>query len=502
MVKSIKLAGLFVFACLFLTFCLRIDKVKADVGEFPSPGGTITPGDKTDSIAMKSEDVYFDVKKNDDNTAFGFVVPEYYAHVTATFTMNNLTDQQQDQKLFFPFYTYSPYGDMQQANNANVTINDQPVDLTYVDSIFTNDQTSVAAAVFNASFTPNSDTTITVNYDIRVVNYAKSSDLVFEYMMETGSHWAGNIEHGKVTFNFPWQVSSTAPFANVNDFFTAQDGKLVWEFNNLEPDATKNIEVAFNPQVMKTWENRPGIIKNISASTMQGRFYQAENIRTGNDYPGGFVSSSAVNLLDYANDDDGWLVNQKSEAFDEWVQFNFDATYTVEELQIRTGFLSKSYDEADGSEADYYDTYRHPKTMIITYSDGSTQEIDLQNQPAEYQSIKLNNTPTTSIKLSFTNAYPGVGGGNDAFAVGRIKFANATIVETAQNQQTQDATTESPKLADYQLYLIGGAVVFIVITGTTAWFIKRKKATKLKISTKNTGESATLPDQPKKMPKD
>lgn len=496
MVKSIKISGLFALLCLFLVF-LGSSSVKADIGELPTPGGAITTGDKTDGVAMKSEDVYFDVKENTNQVTIGSAIPEYYAHVTATFTMSNLTDQQQDDQLFFPFYSNQYSGELQQSSNANITVNGQEAAATYVNDMFTNEQYDISAAVFNASFAPNSDTTIVVQYDIRAVNNAKSANLAFKYMMETGSHWAGNIGHGKVTFSFPWQISSTAPFAYVNDFFTAQDGKLVWEFDDLEPTSAQNIEVVFNPQILNAWQNRPGLIKSMSASTMEGLFYQPINIRTNNDDFGGVVSSNAVNLIDYSDDFAGWLVPQKEETFNEWVQFDLDATYTIKELQIRTGYLSSTPSEA-GSGTDYfYDTYRHPKDMIITYSDGSTQNVTLQDTPAEYQTITLNSAATTSIKLSFANAYPGVSGGNNAFGVGRVKFTDATIVETTSNQQAQNTTEQSPTSTNYQPYIIGGVVAIIIIAGTTTWVIKRKKAGKIKISPNNTGESSTLPSQPK-----
>lgn len=500
-----KLIKLLTFAIIFAAIMttVNISSAKADVGEFPSPGGTITTGDKTDAVAMKSEEVIFTVKKNDGSIKIGETTPSYYAHVKASFTMSNLTGQQQSMQLFFPFHSNSieSFGaPNSQSANITIAVNGQNVTPTYSDNIFTNSNQTVTAAIFNADFAPNADTNITVEYDLRAVNNAKSADLVLSYMMETGSHWAGNIGSGKVVFDFEQDITSKAEITSINDFFKIQDGNLVWEFTNLEPNADQNIELVFNPEIMDIWSKRPSFITNISSNHLHDKFYQPGNIRTDSSYPGGFISTSAINLLNYQTDGAGWLVpqNQGVAAFDDWVEFEFDGKYTISELQIRGGYQSYSYEDSAASDQNYFDTYRRPKTVVITYSDGSTQEVILQDQPSEYQTIALNNTQTTSLKLSFKDAYNGTGNGNGAFGVGRVKFVNVTKI--AKEQQPANQTNSTPVI-NYQPFIIGGAAAVIVIAGVTVWIIRKKRAKRINISPKNTGESATLPKQPKKAPK-
>ncbi len=69
-----------------------------------------------------------------------------------------------------------------------------------------------------------------------------------------------------------------------------------------------------------------------------------------------------------------------------------------------------------------YDTFRRPKTVAISFSDGFTQTVTLADTPKEWQVIPLPNRPTTSLRLSFLDSYPGIGEGDAYLGVGRIEL--------------------------------------------------------------------------------
>ena len=69
-----------------------------------------------------------------------------------------------------------------------------------------------------------------------------------------------------------------------------------------------------------------------------------------------------------------------------------------------------------------YDTYRRPKTVAVTLSDGTTRSVTLEDRPAEWQMIPLPSTPTSSIRLSFPDGYPGTFRGDAYLGVGRIQL--------------------------------------------------------------------------------
>lgn len=224
----------------------------ADVGELPETGGLVTPGDKTDEIRMKSERVVFSVRP-DDGT-FEAEGAEYYAHVTADFVMHNLTSKVVSKDLFFPFHSSMDLAGFRdpanawarQAKNAKVMVAGQEVQVSYTELTLST-QEQVMAGAFPVSFPAGEEIAIQIQYDVRAVNEPKSPLLSFDYLMETGSHWAGTIGSGEVRFEFPRPVESKAVFGSLNDFFQVADGDLVWQFSELEPDPSHNITVTFDP---------------------------------------------------------------------------------------------------------------------------------------------------------------------------------------------------------------------------------------------------------------
>ena len=473
--KSLKYICATLVAATLISIAIAAPNTYADVGELPTPGGSITSGDKIDSVAMKSEEVVFKIRKNDGTFDQSWV--STYAHVKATFVMSNLTDQAQTKSLFFPFHsgTWSDpqNSSMNQAKNAKVTVDGKNSSLTYKDNVFDSSGLNVASAAFSATFPAKTDTTIVVEYDLRAVNEAKSQDLGFSYMMETGSHWAGKIGQGKVVFDFEKDLDSSTPIIKINDFFNVKDGNLEWEFTDLEPTSDQNIELVFNTDTLDIWSKHPAIITRITASRMQSHVYQSANIRSYGDYPGGLVSTNAINLIDYSKDNAGWLMTQSDEKFDEWVEFTLNGKYTIKELSIRGGYLSSSFE--NNKDEKYYDTYRRPKDMTITYSDGSVQSVKLQDKPSEYQTIKLNNTETTSLRLNFKDAYDGVGGGYIAFGVGRVKLVDAVKVQEKPADTQQTADTNS---FNYLAWIIGGGAVAALLAVLGAFWVFRKKIIK------------------------
>ncbi len=431
---------------------------EADVGELPVPGGVVAPGDKTQDIQMADEDVVFKVMKNDSAFA-DKPQTTHYAHVTAKFTMRNLTQNSQTKEIFFPFFGgfQQDTGPEEQAKNVKISVNGTPATVSYKELAPYNDNGS-QVAVFNATFQPNADTNITIEYDVRAVNAAKSYGLVFSYVMETGSHWAGKIGQGRVTFDFEENIDSLAPFTQVNSFFKPENGNLVWNFKDLEPTADNNISVAFSPDILSAWSKRPSFIKDVTSSHLVSQTFVTDNVRGANDEPGGRILSEAANLFDYDQESYGWLTKTESDTVDEWVEIGLDADYTIDKLEIRSGYLDREW-----SGQDYYDTFRRPKNVTITYSDGTTQEAALQDEPSEYQTITLKDRATDKLRLSFKDYYNGVGGGNNYFGVGRIKLAGVTKV-AQEKVIPNDEAGSSSKLPWIIGSIIGVAVLAAILT--------------------------------------
>ncbi len=379
----------------------------ADVGELPEPGGLVTPGDKTDEIRMKSESVLFSVRPNDGT----FAQPEalYYAHVTADFALQSLSTKAVSKNLFFPLHlSYLPaYQDpanaeMRQAENVKVLVEGQEVQVTFAELGIPSLE-SVVAAVFPVEFAPGRETAIRVQYDVRAVNVPKASSLSFKYMMQTGSHWAGTIGSGKVIFEFWQPVDSKSAFNYVNDFFQTREGRLEWDFADLEPTPDHDITVTFEPTALETWAGRPSYVKDIQTGAPAAR---------------AISDSSLAYLLDTARTARGWIVEQPKDPGVAWLRFDLDRAHTVAGLRIRTGIPDGIWDEGRGVN----DTFRRPKTVAIGLSDGLTQTVTLEDMPGDWQIVPLPNTPTSSIRLSFLDSYPGTGRADAFLGVGRIQL--------------------------------------------------------------------------------
>jgi hypothetical protein len=389
----------------------------ADVGELPEPGGLVTPGDKTDEIRMKSESVLFSVQPNDGTF---WESAECYAHVTARFVMQNLTARAVTMTLFFPlhstldpatFETAEKFRDS-QARNVRVLVGGQEAAFTYQTLAASGEQ--LLSAVFEAAFPASADTPIHVEYDVRGVHEPKSSSVSFRYMMQTGSHWAGTIGSGRVAFQFWQEVDSKAAFDQVNSFLQAADGGLEWNIADLEPDAAHDIRVTFELAALANWAKRPSYVKDVVASGPA-----AGDIAASLVWPKG---SALADLLDSSRRERGWVVQPGQDPGGEWIELVLDRPHTVMGLRIRTGVLDRVMDFETDQTLDVYDSFRRPKTVAIALSGAMTQTVSLADTPAEWQIVLLPASPTTSIRLTCLDSYPGTSRGDAYLGVGRIEL--------------------------------------------------------------------------------
>lgn len=492
-----RFSKIFIASVLVFSIILSVNNVaRADVGELPAPGGLITTGDKNTDVSMAAENVVFKVKDN-DGVVFDKAIKQY-AHVKADFTMHNASKTKQTKKLFFPFHFMNDVSllkDMAQAKNVKVVVALQEKPVTY-QQMGLPDKSTVLSGVFDADFAPESDTNITVEYDLRAVNEGKSSDVSFKYMMQTGSQWVGSIGKGRVVFDFDKDITSNIVFSNVNDFFKIVDGNLQWDFTNLEPTAAHDITVTYDPANMATWFARPSYISDISVSNYtHGGVYISDGLRTNESMPGGKWNANPINLMDTTGTRGGWATEQKTSDVNQWVEYTFDNLYTFTGMQIRAGYQDAEWSSKDNKNVEYYDTFRRPKTMVMTFSDGSTQTVVLKDLPSQMQNVELPaGKKMNSIKLAFADAYPGVGGGNDYFGIGRINFVGAQ--KAAATTTTMKNTSLLDGLNLTNILIIGGAILggLLIGGGAVALLVRRKSAGKVKTPASTFG-SPTTPDQ-------
>ncbi|MCL4424253.1 MAG: DUF4424 domain-containing protein [Firmicutes bacterium] len=75
-----------------------------------------------------------------------------------------------------------------------------------------------------------------------------NSSVLTGYVLETGASWKGSIGKVRVSLDLgrilPFQLERVTPIG-----YRFEDGKLVWEWTELEPGSEHNIEVIFNPRL-------------------------------------------------------------------------------------------------------------------------------------------------------------------------------------------------------------------------------------------------------------
>ncbi len=437
----------FLICLAILTGLALVSPALADVGEAPAPGGLITVGDKTDEIQMKSETVTFDIRESGDK----FKYNDYYAHVTAEFTMVNLTDTDVTKQLIFPFHhaNLNYRQETEQGVLDYVQINGVPADVTYSEYQIENswsDQTiaydTIASGDFEATFPADSETSIVIKYNLRGVNEPKSQNISFQYLMHTGSHWAGVIEDGTVIFNFWKPVDDNTYFAEKNDFFTAEDGKLIWNFQNLEPEVSDDIQLSFDPTLLTAWADRPTFLGSMSSSPVsEQQIWISAGIRDDEEMPGGYYPSGPYNTLSDDTDEyRGWFFEPVAGTTSS-LTYSFNGNITLHSLDIKTGILA-------GWPGEHYNTFQRPKNVRLTFSDGTTQDVTLDDTPNQYQTVTITDKTTDSLKIEILDTYPGVGGGDQYLGIGRIQFsADASELNTNLAEQREEETQAIEKTA-------------------------------------------------------
>ncbi len=161
------------------------------------------------------------------------------------------------------------------------------------------------------------------------------------------------------------------------------------------------------------------------------------------------VSYAASNLGD-GKASSAWFEGVDGSGLNEWVQADFGAEKTITGFSIWTGWWYT---------ASQWTHYSRPKTLLVEFSDGTTQEFALQDsytpQSFELGSSKKTSTMKFKIKSNFSSdAYPDTAisevqirdTSNPAFATVRSWSASTTF--TADSDGTYEAQNVSDGIVD------------------------------------------------------
>ena len=82
----------------------------------------------------------------------------------------------------------------------------------------------------------------------------------------------------------------------------------------------------------------------------------------------------------------------------EWIRLDFDNIYTVKKIKIVNGLVNK--------KNGYYNNNR-PKSLTLQFSDGSSQNINLEDDNTGYQVVNINKIETSYVKFVINSVYYG-----------------------------------------------------------------------------------------------
>lgn len=82
----------------------------------------------------------------------------------------------------------------------------------------------------------------------------------------------------------------------------------------------------------------------------------------------------------------------------EWIRLDFDNIYTVKKIKIVNGLVNK--------KNGYYNNNR-PKSLTLQFSDGSSQNINLEDDNTGYQVVNINKVETSYVKFVINSVYYG-----------------------------------------------------------------------------------------------
>lgn len=237
---------------LIVLFLFLPSSISADIAPSSYNGLSIVPAENTE-ISMLEETV--DIFVLDEGNARPF---RYLCNVKAEFIMENGTDHSIEIMVGFPVELYSGKLDLYARNvlvkddiyNFKVTSNGTQID-------------SVSASVVNGSFKYSrpddylwfgwrqafkpGTTKILVEYSFVTTPVTGFNATQIGYSLYSGSFWKGPIGKAVVRINYPGQMSDEFISGFNPDEYTIEEDKVVWNFEEFEPDAKDNILLEFIP---------------------------------------------------------------------------------------------------------------------------------------------------------------------------------------------------------------------------------------------------------------
>jgi hypothetical protein len=243
-------------ACILTTILLLVSntQVLADISPPEPPSGTNPePGNETTNVRMVSETVLVEIDA--DNP-----LDNGYGKVTATFTMRNLGEVDEDMDVRFPLDQTIGYGNLCSApsfinptiDNLRVKVNGNAVSTqtTYqtVPVILGEEPwpttTIPCWANFPVFFPVGKDVTIEVSYTAQPYDFG---GFHYSYVLITGGGWKDTIGSADIIFQVPYELNDFNFISCFPQDCEVTANGIRWHYENFEPIANVNISLSSPP---------------------------------------------------------------------------------------------------------------------------------------------------------------------------------------------------------------------------------------------------------------
>lgn len=259
------------FALVALWLVISITPVFADAAPPEPPAGSDPePGRGLTNVRMMSETVFVEISADGKGNS----------KVTATFTMRNIGDTDEQMEVRFPIrqtvkwghceliaLEYPPIADF-KAKVDGLFVSTKKTYKTVILSEEKKPYPTIAIPCwenFTASFPAGKDVIIEVSYMTEPYHFPDGS-YIYSYVLKTGRGWKGTIGSADIIFQLPYELNDSNFYGCWGEPCIANGDKIQWHYEDFDP--TSNVRVSLLPPPL--WQKMDLEKKNTTTNPNDG----------------------------------------------------------------------------------------------------------------------------------------------------------------------------------------------------------------------------------------
>jgi hypothetical protein len=232
------------------------------------PGSSLLPGSETTQVRMLAETVVIDVQPTASGKSLGS------AHVTADFTMHNMSGMAESMAARFPIAASDGFFNVNEIHDLRIKVDRKPVVTHRImgEDPYRGSQ-QVPWAAFDVTFPAGQDLPIQVEYTLEAAG--EYPYVWFKYILSSGAGWKDTIGSADIIVRLPYEATTENLLLDTSEilFGTTKGGvlhgnEIGWHYTDLEPTAQDNFEV--NLVMPSAWERLLAEERNLDRNPADG----------------------------------------------------------------------------------------------------------------------------------------------------------------------------------------------------------------------------------------